>query len=224
MKVLFLAQLSPIFGSVLLGGIFVAPNWAMAKAAWAFGPAAAAQEYDIQVSPFSGLRWDDQDQPEVRVNGSWYTPRKIDGVDVEKILAFCDKRWPGQRKKRFGEDLIEAMVLMGHKPLDGAWRSTTLVVAELDGTGAEKTLNKVALTSENRNAIRDSAAQPLRPRRNVSRPSMISKKIAMEDLKAFGDGLRERFAYLHMRGVDLDAGLEEIATSLEGRVSSESLA
>ena len=39
------------------------------------------QDVDEKSSPFDGLRWSG-DQPEVQVDGTWYEPVAIDGIDV----------------------------------------------------------------------------------------------------------------------------------------------
>ena len=75
----------------------------------------AAQDHTRRASPFQELRWV-ADAPEVRVDADWYRPIAIDGLAVEEILAFCETRWPGRKEKRFAEDLVEAMHLMGQTP------------------------------------------------------------------------------------------------------------
>ncbi|MDP6929602.1 MAG: hypothetical protein QF412_07870, partial [Planctomycetota bacterium] len=70
------------------------------------------QSHRVKASPFDGMRWS-QGQPQVQVAETWYVPVAIDGIGVEKIFAFIDRRWRGQREKRFSEDLVEALVAIG---------------------------------------------------------------------------------------------------------------
>ena len=50
------------------------------------GNAQRAPRYE---SPFDGLRWI-EDQLQVLVEATWYTPVSIDGLDVDAILNFCE--------------------------------------------------------------------------------------------------------------------------------------
>ena len=97
-----------------------------------FAVIGTAQDADRKGSPFEGLRWKEKG-PEVRVANTWYEPLKIQGVAVKEILAFCEKRWPGKQRKRFGEDLVEALQLMGH-------RIPSKVDLELKNLGTGKTV------------------------------------------------------------------------------------
>ncbi|MFT5732798.1 MAG: hypothetical protein ACJAZN_001786 [Planctomycetota bacterium] len=167
--------------------------------------AAAFQGHDVKVSPFDGLRWA-KDQPEVNVDGTWYRPISIDGVSVESILEFCDKRWPRQRKKRFGEDMAEAMGLMGHE----TGRTAKLELVQLD-SGAEVTLDEVEMTRAKRQAIRNG------PKVSAA-PAVVPRDVAEQEVDAFGRGLTTQFAYLERKGVDLDAALKDVLGSLPDEV------
>lgn len=48
-----------------------------------------AQSAPRKESPFEGLRWI-EDQLQVLVDATWYTPVSIDGFDVDAILNFCE--------------------------------------------------------------------------------------------------------------------------------------
>lgn len=210
------ALTSPLVLLALLGSVSLAPSTAQPTPA-------ASQDHDVKVSPFSGLRWTEAGEPEVQVRGTWYRPLRIDGLGVDRILAFCESRWPGQQRKRFGEDLIEAMVLMGHEPEDGAWRATTLVLETLGESPEEVTLAAIPMTRANRRAIRDaSSARSSRPARPPV-PTAIESDLAAQDVDLFAAKLKERFAYLETRGVDLDAELEAVKSSFDGEVPVASL-
>ena len=163
------------------------------------------QDYDLKVSPFDGLRWSG-DRPEVDVAGTWYRPLEINGVTVDSILEFCDGRWRGQRKKRFGEDLAEALVLMGHDI-----GKTAKLKLERISDDEVVTFDSVAMTKAKRRAIRDaSSKREARP----PRVTTISAEDAQDDVAAFGDGLRSQFAYFRTKGVDVNAELEVLAEGM----------
>ncbi len=175
----------------------------------------STQDHDVKVSPFDGLRWSG-DQPEVMVGKTWYQPVSIDGVTVASVLEFCDQRWPGQRKKRFGEDLGEALHLLGHE----VGKAAKLELVELD-SGKSISLDAVSMTRAKRRAIA-TAGRPMEAR--VRAPRSVALDTALADVAAFGDGLRAQFAYLETKGVDLDAELSRVTEELEGEVDVAALA
>ena len=184
------------------------PLWSTLPGVGMDRPSVASQDHDVQASPFDGIRWS-EGLPEVQVEGPWYAPVAIDGIAVEEILAYCDRRWPGQREKRFSEDLVEALVALGWEgdlEVDLALRSVA------DGSSVR--LRTVAMTKAKRNALRDSA-RVNRPRR-PSAPSRISVEEARADIDAFGAGLKDQFAYLGLGEVDLDRELNLILDNLPG--------
>ncbi|MCP3914505.1 MAG: hypothetical protein GY711_02985 [bacterium] len=177
--------------------------------AFAVTPLALAQKHDRKESPFEQLRWK-EGQPEVQVAEIWYTPISIDGVAVERILAHCEKRWPGDGERRFGEDLVEAMMLMGHTPPT----KVELVLRRLDD-GESVTLPDVVMSRENRTRIRDAGRDRERPPRQ---PIFLERDAAVLDLDAFAAGLRDQFAYYAWRGIDLDAELAALREELPDRM------
>ncbi|MGE4614825.1 MAG: hypothetical protein AAEJ46_10865, partial [Planctomycetota bacterium] len=164
-------------------------------------PSILAQDHPTQASPFDAMRWLEQ-QPQVQIGGKWYIPIAIDGVEVEKILAKCRQQWPGQLQKRFAEDLMEAMALLGHEPA----ATVTLRLIPVDETseivleGIPNTLGK----RQQLHADRNRQPSPLR-----SPPSWLSKKQVEQEIAAFTAALRDQFAYLHLKGIDLDDAIEQ---------------
>ena len=105
------------------------------------------QDHDTQASPFDGVRWSGG-EPEVQIGPVWYVPVAIDGVTVDKVLAFCDRRWPGQREKRFCEDLVEALVALD-------WEGDLLVDLDLRSVadGSKVRLEEVEMTLDKRQVL-----------------------------------------------------------------------
>ncbi|MEM7517719.1 MAG: hypothetical protein AAF368_12465 [Planctomycetota bacterium] len=128
--------------------------------------ASGAQSADRKGSPFDGLRWTDG-EPEVQVDKDWFEPVAVHGVPIAEILEFCEQRWPGRQEKRFGEDLVEALNLMGHE-LPAA---IDLELRDL-ASGEIVTRTEVAVTREKRfveRAARAGRGHSSPPRRRVSR-------------------------------------------------------
>jgi hypothetical protein len=176
-----------------------------------FGPHAGAQDHNVRGSPFDGLRWEG-DEPEVLIGTTWYRPVSLDGLVVADICTRCEEEWPGKMKKRFGEDLVEALVLMG-------WEGDLSVDLELVriADGESVRLSGVEMTNARRNAIKNASSMPrLRP----PAPSTLTRAKALADLEQLELGLRDQFAYLETRGVDLEAELKSMRAGLGEEVPS----
>ena len=93
-------------------------------------------------SAFTGIRWQ-EDRPSVEIEGKWYELLKLNGVAVDEIRRACAKNgWPFQR--RFTEDLVQLMRLMGHD------MERTADLELRDGQGTIVTLKSVEMTEANR--------------------------------------------------------------------------
>lgn len=103
-------------------------------------------------APFSGVRWEG-DKPVVKIGEEWFTLVSLDGVAAEDIVAFSWRTYVDRWRKRFEEDLVEVLFRMGHEPKD----IVRLVVRPL-GSTETRTLEEVAMTKANRQAIRAAAA------------------------------------------------------------------
>lgn len=102
-------------------------------------------------SPFAAIRWSDA-QPEVMVGEEWFQLVSIDGLAAGDIVTFCQSTYQNRWRKRFEEDLVEVLFRMGHEPRD----AVRLVVRPV-GSSEERTLEDVAMTEENRQAIKNAA-------------------------------------------------------------------
>ncbi|MEE2856676.1 MAG: hypothetical protein VX949_04695, partial [Planctomycetota bacterium] len=131
-------------------------------------PSILAQGHPTKASPFDAIRWLEQ-QPQVQIGGKWYIPVEIDGVQVEKILAKCRKQWPGQLQKRFAEDLMEAMALLGHEPAD-----TVTLRLKASPAAKEIVLEGIPNTRDKRQKLRAGGDRQPTPLRRS--PSWLSKK------------------------------------------------
>ena len=168
------------------------------------------QDVDEKSSPFDGLRWSG-DQPEVQVDGTWYDPVAIDGVDVEEILTLADTWSPG-REKRFAEDLIPILMKL-------EWKGDRVVDLDLRSLedGSAVRIEGVEMTRSKREALR--ASRNTRESSGVRRPSPptnISVEDALADIESFGAGLKDQFAYVGLGEVDLDRELSQIRAGLTG--------
>lgn len=152
----------------------------------------AAQEYP-KLAPFSGLRWNG-DEPVVEVSGTWIALDSIAGTPAREIVEFCKKTWPEKWRQRFGEDLVEAMSLMGKAPGE----SVDLKGRE-SSTGKERVFPAVAMTRENRQAIWGAKAG-----------GPLTKEFVEEDLDQLRQHLQERFAYLSVKGYEWNKALIEL--------------
>lgn len=177
---------------------------------------ASVQDHDRRGSPFDGLRWKDG-RPEVQVGDDWYRPVSIHGTKVEAILEHCGKRWPGQTEKRFGEDLVEAMVGMGVE----VPKEVDLELVRLSD-GKSVTLEGVEMSLAKRNAIRNASRGGSRPRRPRP-PATLSREEARADVAEFRERLEDQFAYLHTRDVDVGGDLERLAQELGEEVATADL-
>lgn len=101
-----------------------------------------------KVSPFRGVRWDG-DEPEVKIGSEWFKLVSLDGIAAKDIIGFSQRSYAGKWKMRFAEDLVELLGGMKHHPKG----SVQLVVRALDSSETQ-TMDDVAMTKENRDAIR----------------------------------------------------------------------
>ncbi len=164
-------------------------------------PSILAQDHPTKASPFDAIRWLEQ-QVQVQVGGKWYIPIAIDVVEVEQILEKCRQQWPGQLQKRFAEDLMEAMELLGHELGD----TVTLRLKPVEAT-TEIVLDGIPNTIGKRQQLRGDRNQQPTPMRSA--PSWLSKKQVEQEIAAFTAALRDQFAYLHLKGIDLDEAIEK---------------
>ncbi|HTU26152.1 MAG TPA: hypothetical protein VMF30_12175, partial [Pirellulales bacterium] len=96
-------------------------------------------------------RWQDS-RPEVQIGKEWFQLVAIDGVAADDLVAFSQRTFKDKWQKRIEEDLVEVLFRMGHEPKD----AVRLVVRPI-GSSETRTLDNVAMTKANRDAIRAAA-------------------------------------------------------------------
>jgi hypothetical protein len=123
------------------------PAQASAAAAPTNTQYSARNSFD-KAAPFSAIRWRG-DVPEVEVSGTWYQLLAIDGLTVEQIHASQTAHGDWNWRKHFGEDLVEVLTAMDHKPS----ATVDLNVESLDGAQTKTTLSGCEMTKENRQTV-----------------------------------------------------------------------
>ena len=171
------------------------------------------QKFSHRASPFDQIRWVNS-EPEVLISGVWYSPLAIEDVEVEKIIAICHQKWPGKLQKRFAEDLMEAMSLLGHE----VGNSVSLRLIQIED-GKEVILEGIPNTHSKRQKLmmdRYNQPTPLLP------PSLwMTKKQVQQDVDHFAKALRDQFAYLELKGIDLDQAIKEKIDPLLSKASDQ---
>ena len=166
---------------------------------------AFGQDHRHRASPFDSIRWVGN-SPEVQLENAWYRPIAIDGLEVTAIIAVCEKRWPGQLRKRFSEDLMEAMALLGIMPGD----SVTLKLVSL-ADDSEVVLGDIPNTLVKRQQL---WRGNIRRRGDNRRKASLTREEVLADLQTFEEVLRRRFAYLELKDVAWEEDLKAIRTNL----------
>ncbi|MEQ8765306.1 MAG: S41 family peptidase [Planctomycetota bacterium] len=104
------------------------------------------QEYP-KLSPFEAVEWKGE-TVQVTLAGEDYRLQAIEGLPVEKILAFSKEKHPRKWQERFTEDLVQVLTEMGHRPKD----RVSLDVISLK-SGEAMRLDDVLMTHENRQRL-----------------------------------------------------------------------
>ena len=169
-------------------------------------------------SPFAEVRWDGE-TPSVLVDQQWHEYVGINGVKVQTIWGFCKARLGKNAKKRFAEDQLAVLELLGHK----VGNSATLMLRSKKG---DLITLEVPVTRENYIRVwnaRNVDPQDDKPgnwlveamRRLVGggRQQVLETLTAAqvnEDLDFFEQRLRGQFAYLQANHVDLKAAVDAV--------------
>ncbi|MFT7668224.1 MAG: C-terminal processing protease CtpA/Prc [Planctomycetota bacterium] len=202
-----------------------------------------AQGRSPTAAPYDGIRWhigNGVERTEIHLDSGWCELVKLDGLKAKVILDFCEKQWPRLGKKRFGEDLVEALKLMGHSP-----KATVELVTRDLSTGKTTTHKAVAMTHDKRQLVHASNSSAARGSRSSTETSAtlpplveqpdsryadlakipegsafdirrISIDRARSDLVQLEVQLTERFSYYALTGVDGRAAIDALHFGLAG--------
>ena len=99
------------------------------------------------ISPFEGVRWI-AELPEVAVDGKWYGLVGVGNYSVERLVGFAKESAPQDWKKRFEEDFVALVGLMG---VEVDREVVPLWLKDLE-TGKVR-MREVAMTEEKRRAV-----------------------------------------------------------------------
>lgn len=159
------------------------------------------------VSPFRGMRAVESGIEVQVADDAWWGLEKVAGVDTATLLRESKRLCGDAAWKRITEDLPALLEAMGHQ-VEGA---VDLEVRDL-ATGEPQKLSAVVMTAENRRRLREANRAD---GRRAARPAAaavaasLSAAAARDDLETLQRLLDERFAYRHLRAVDLGALLRD---------------
>lgn len=160
-------------------------------------------------SAFTGVRWEGE-QPIVQVNDEWYELVSFHDIPTEEIIQFIKQNgWPLRR--RFTEDLVQIVRLMGHdidKRADLGLR---------DDAGNVVTKRKAEMTAAN---LRRIVGVPgiITPADNLNQADVVA------DLEHFQRMLESQFSYLKANDAEYEAAIAAIAEKAEGGMDGSQFA
>ncbi len=172
--------------------------------------ASVSAEYPKR-APYSAVRWNDQ-VPEIRIIDKWYALHSIDSVPAVQVVKYCETTWPDKWQKRFEEDLVEVLSRMGKQP----GRHVDLELTDLS-TNQHATLKRVAMTEENRTALRN-ARRKQRPVRSRSRKpdsdwaTLLTPEQIRADLDQLQTAFESEFSYLKRYQADYKSAIQSLST------------
>lgn len=162
----------------------------------------AAQDF-ARVAPYRDVIWEDG-QPRVLLDDRWYEWVAVEGIPVDSLESASRDRWGDLWDKRIAEDLVEVLALFD---LDGR---TVVDLTVRDSVGVQ-VRRDVPMTESNRASV-------LRARRAraglPTAPAPLTRATALQDLAILRQWLEERFAYLRVGGVDVEAAFERVADGI----------
>lgn len=144
-----------------------------------------------KASPFTAVEWQDN-IPQVRFEGEWYTFETIDGISRESLLQFCKNNYGEKWQKRFTEDLVEVLNSMNHQP-------KLVVTLLLTQKGITKTF-KGKLTFENRQMAKKHAEVLAENKEQRLANAYLSKAQAEEDLSILIQFIDKHSSYNGLNG------------------------
>jgi hypothetical protein len=152
------------------------------------GRIARAQSEFARLSPFTDVEVGG-DVVTVTYEGRTHELVSVQGVPVQRILAFCRSEYERRWEERFSVDLVEVMAALGE-------RIGPTVRLELRSpvTGQVTTIERAPMSRENREAVRRAMID--RPWRRITPEQMHAAA------DAFEAALEERWSYLPVSRLD----------------------
>jgi hypothetical protein len=119
-----------------------------------------SREEPPKLAPFTEVRYD-RDKAIVRVRGELYELVSLDDIEAGKILQSAKDHFGNLWQKRFAEDLVEVLWLMGHRP-----KSTVKLQLRELTAGKVITIPDAVMTEANRQQTREAGKPKIpQPRR-----------------------------------------------------------
>jgi hypothetical protein len=160
-----------------------------------------------KASPFTAVKWTDEDQPMVKFKDEWFTLVKLDNHTTKELLDFCKKEFDDKWQKRFSEDLVEVLTKMGTPPS----QKVALVL--------EKDSNQIQVTGTYSAENRQKVYLYNQQRRQKKAVKSITHSQAVEDIDQFYEILQTKSSYIHLTDYDLKTAVD----SLKAKMNSTSM-
>ncbi|UZR96332.1 S41 family peptidase [Chondrinema litorale] len=151
-----------------------------------------------KASPFTAVKWTDEDQPIVKFNDEWHTLIKLDKHTTQEILDFCKEEFQDKWQKRFSEDLVEVLTKMGTPP-----NQQVALILEKDSKEMQVT---GTYSLENRQKV----YQYNRQDRQKKELKKITSSQAMEDIDQFSEILTNKSSYMHLADFDFQSEIDKL--------------
>jgi hypothetical protein len=198
----------------LIPGLVAALMWAAA------GRAMAAADW-AELSPFTSVKTA-TNSARVRFEGHEYDLVSINGLTAEQILDFCRKEYGDKWEKRFAEDLVEVLAAAGHPMTKD--KTVKLVLKSVED-GKETTIERAAMTEENRRAIMLERIGQMTGQEQNARagpaPETGSNSNLTPALDQFERLLLDRWSYYDFSGADFEGAIARLRARMAGGMTPD---
>jgi hypothetical protein len=206
---------------LLIPGLAAAIGWAdPGRASAADAEGASAPEW-AKLSPFTSVKAS-TNSARVRFEGQDYDLVSINGLTTRQILNVCRKEYGDNWQKRFAEDLVEVLAAAG-QPM--AKDNTVKLVLKSVNDGKEVTVERAAMTEENRRAIMLERIGNQTDQSGNARAGPALTSDSNSDLTPALDQferlLRERWSYYDFGGADFEGAIARLRARLAGGMTPD---
>jgi hypothetical protein len=180
---------------------------------------ASAPEW-AKLSPFTSVKTS-TNSVRVRYEGHEYEVESINGLTTGEMLEFCRKEYGDRWEKRFAEDLVEVLAAAGH-PM-GKDNTVKLVLKSAED-GKEMTVERAAMTEENRRAIMierigNKDGQSQNDRAGPAAAAVNSELTPALD--QFERLLLDRWSYYDFSGADFEGAIARLRARMAGGMTPD---